>query len=421
LVFNTLKGSELNLKYVVVITDGMADYPVPELGNRTPLQVADTPMFDYLASHGEVGMVKTIPEGMQPGSDTANLSVIGYDPAVYYSGRSPFEAISIGLNLADTDVVFRCNVVTLSEDEPYEQKIILDHSADEISSVEASELIEAVNKHLRTKDMNFYSGVSYRHILVWKEAPFDFDFTPPHDVLGKKITDYLPKGPYGDLFHRMMRESYQFLCEHPVNISRKERGLNPANSIWIWGEGRKPALMDFYKKYQLTGSVISAVDLIKGLGICAGLNSIDVEGVTGNYKTNYEGKAQAALEALASGEDFVYIHLEGPDECGHRYEIENKVKAIEAIDSRIVKPIIEKLDSLGEEYKLLILPDHPTPLKLRTHTSEPVPFLIYDSTDKKNNAEQIYDEEGAKKTGLYIQEGHLLMDYFIKGKKNDKK
>jgi len=412
-----VKGVSFKLKYVVVITDGMADYPVPELKNQTPLQAANTPTFAYLAKHGEVGMVKTIPEGMQPGSDTANLSVMGYDPDRYYSGRSPFEAISMGLDLAETDVVFRCNVVTLSEEEPYEEKVILDHSADEISSEEARELIEAVNKHLRTDTMKFFPGVSYRHILVWNEAPFDFTFTPPHDILGKKITEYLPKGPYGDLFHRMMRESSQFLSEHPVNIRRKERGLNPANSIWIWGEGRKPALPGFYEKYQLKGSVISAVDLIKGLGICAGLDSIDVEGVTGNYNTNYEGKARAALEALSSGQDLVYVHLEGPDECGHRYEIENKVKAIEAIDSRIVKPIIEELDSKGEEYRLLILPDHPTPLCLRTHTSEPVPFLIYDSTDKKNNVGQIYDEEEAKKTGLYIQEGHQLMDYFIKGKK----
>lgn len=404
------------MKYIVVISDGMADYPVPELESKTPLQAADTPTFDFLARHGEVGMVNTIPAGMQPGSDTANLSVMGYNPAVYYSGRSPFEAVSMGLTLADTDVIFRCNVVTLSDDEPYDKKVILDHSADEISSEEASELIKAVNEHLRTSDMTFYPGVSYRHILVWNNAPFDFVFTPPHDILGKKITEYLPGGPYGDEFYQMMKQSNSFLKDHPVNIKRKERGLNPANSIWIWGEGRKPALSSFFEKYKLKGSVISAVDLIKGIGICAGLESIDVEGVTGNYKTNYEGKAQAALEALRSGQDFVYIHLEGPDECGHRYEINNKVKAIEYIDQRIVKHIIESLDSIGEEYSLMILPDHPTPLCLRTHTAEPVPFLIYRSTDKEKNTGYIYDEAEAPKTGFYIEKGHLLMDYFIKGK-----
>jgi len=404
------------MKYIVVISDGMADYPVPELGNKTPLQAADTPTFAFLARHGEVGMVNTIPAGMQPGSDTANLSVMGYDPAVYYSGRSPFEAISMGLTLADTDAIFRCNVVTLSENEPYEEKIILDHSADEISSEEARELIKAVNEHLRTNDMTFYPGVSYRHILVWNDAPFDFNFTPPHDILGKKITDYMPGGPYGEKFYSMMKRSNLFLKDHPVNLKRLERGLKPANSIWIWGEGRKPVLPSFYEKYKLKGSVISAVDLIKGIGLCAGLESIDVEGVTGNYKTNYEGKAQAALDALRSGQDFVYIHLEGPDECGHRYEIDNKVKAIEYIDQRIVKPIIEELDNAKEEYSLMILPDHPTPLCLRTHTAEPVPFLIYRSTDKKQDTGYIYDEAEAPKTGLNIEKGHLLMDYLIKGK-----
>lgn len=404
------------MKYIVVIPDGMADYPVPELGNKTPLQAAVTPTFAYLAEHGEVGMVDTIPKGMQPGSDTANLAVMGYDPAVYYSGRSPFEAVSMGLKLADTDAVFRCNVVTLSEDEPYDEKYILDHSADEISSDEARELIRTVHEHLHTEDMSFYPGVSYRHILVWNNAPFDYIFTPPHDILDKKITEYLPQGPYGEKFYRMMRQSYILLKDHPVNIKRKERGLKPANSIWIWGEGRKPALSSFYEKYKLKGSVISAVDLIKGIGICAGLESIDVEGVTGNYKTNYEGKTQAALQALRAGQDFVYIHLEGPDECGHRYEINNKVKAVEAIDQRVVKPIIESLDRAGEEYSLMIVPDHPTPLCLRTHTAEPVPFLIYRSNNKRYNTGFKYDEAEAPKTGLCIEKGHLLMDFFINRK-----
>lgn len=405
------------MKYVVVIPDGMADYPVPELGNKTPLQAAHIPTFASLAAHGSVGMVKTIPEGLAPGSDTANLAVMGYDPLIYYSGRSPFEAISMGLELADTDVVFRCNVVTLSEDEPYEEKVMLDHSADEISSEEARELIETINKHFKTGEMNFYPGVSYRHILIWNKTPFDFSFTPPHDIIGQKVKDYLPAGPYGEIFGKMMIESSQLLSRHPVNIKRKESGLRPANSLWIWGEGKKPALSDFYEKYGLRGSVISAVDLIKGLGICAGLKSIDVPGATGNYHTNYEGKTKAALEALRTGQDFVYIHLEGPDECGHRYEIDNKVKAIEDIDARLVKPLLEQLNAWNEDYSILILPDHPTPLRLRTHTSEAVPFLIYRSNDRKNAAGQVYDEFEAAKTGLYLDKGHLLMDYFIKGVK----
>ncbi|MDX9871609.1 MAG: cofactor-independent phosphoglycerate mutase [Clostridia bacterium] len=402
------------MKYIVVLADGMADYPLAELGNKTPLQAAQTPSLNYLAQYGQVGMVKTIPDGMPPGSDTANLSVMGYDPAVYYFGRSPFEAVSMGLELAPTDVVFRTNVVTLSEEEPYAEKIILDHSADEISSAEARELIEAVQQKLGTEKMQFFPGVSYRHILVWQEAPFDFQFTPPHDILGQKIANFLPRGPYGHIFLEMMQQSSLILSEHPVNLQRRQRGLKPANSIWIWGEGKKPALPGFYEKYGLKGSVISAVDLIKGIGLCAGLDALEVAGATGNYNTNYEGKARAALDALESGQDFVYIHLEGPDECGHRREIENKVKAIESIDARIVRPIMEEMSARGEEYSLMVLPDHPTPLCLRTHTSEPVPFLLYRSAAGEYDPARIYDEDGAKKTGLFIEQGHSLMDYFIK-------
>ncbi len=403
------------MKYVVVLADGMADYPVPELQGKTPLQAAKTPTFDYLARHGRVGMVKTVPDGMVPGSDTANLAVMGYDPKKYYTGRSPYEAISIGLDLAPSDVVFRCNLVTLSEDEPYASKVMLDHSSDEISSEEARGLLEHINMNLRKEDMNFYAGVSYRHILLWNNAPFDFELTPPHDIIGRKVEEYLPKGPYRDIFREMMIKSSALLKEHPVNLERKKKGLNPGNSIWLWGEGKKPALPNFFTKYGLKGSVISAVDLIKGIAICAGMESIDVEGVTGNYQTNYEGKTQAALEALNNGQDFVYIHLEGPDECGHRYEIENKVKAIEYIDSRVAKPILEGLENMREDYKIMVLPDHPTPLKLRTHTSEPVPYLIYQSNDKKEDEGQGYDEFAAQKSGLNFSEGHLLMDFFLKG------
>lgn len=401
------------MKYVVILADGAADYPIKELGNKTPLQAAQMPTIDFLARHGEVGLVKTIPEGMTPGSDTANLSVMGYDPAVYYTGRSPFEAISMGLKLADDDVTFRTNVVTLSDDEPYEEKTMLDHSSDEITTAEAKVLIEEVHKRLGTDEFSFYPGVSYRHILVWNKAPYDFQLTPPHDIIGRKIKDYLPAGPYGEIFLKMMEESSEFLSEHPVNKDRIARGLRSANSIWIWGEGKRPALSSFYDKYKLRGSVISAVDLIKGLGICAGLESIDVEGATGNVHTNFAGKTQAALKAMEQGQDFVYLHFEAPDEAGHRFELDNKVKSLEYIDEQVVKPILQGLEKMGEDYSIMILPDHPTPLSLRTHTAEPVPYLIYRSTDQTEKAEQVYDEACAAQTGIFLAEGHRLMDRFL--------
>jgi 2,3-bisphosphoglycerate-independent phosphoglycerate mutase len=400
------------MKYVVLLADGMADYPVPELNGKTPLEAASTPTIDSLTPHGEIGMVKTIPDGMPPGSDTANLAVFGYDPATYYTGRSPFEAISIGIPLAASDVVFRCNLVTLTEDEPYAAKTIVDHSSDEITTAEAAQLMETIKAALGTEAMEFHSGFSYRHILVWHDAPFDFTLTPPHDILGKKIREYLPAGPYGKVFLNMMEKSYPLLAQHPINIERQKQGLNPANSIWIWGEGKKPLLPSFQEKYGLKGSVISAVDLIKGLGLCVGFTPIDVPGATGNYHTNYQGKVEAALKELQKGQDFVYIHIEAPDECGHRYEIEQKVKSIEAIDLKVLKPLLAGLTAIGEDYKIMLLPDHPTPLSLRTHTNEPVPFLIYQSNANKENTFS-YNEIDAPKSGLYIQAGHRLMDYFL--------
>lgn len=404
------------LKYIVILGDGMADYPVAELGNKTPLQCASTPAIDYMAGKGTVGMVKNIPEGMPPGSDTANLSVMGYDPRKYYSGRSPFEAASMGVDIKETDVTFRCNVVTLSEDEPYEEKILLDHSSDEISSAEAKELIMSVKEYFDSGDIKFYPGISYRHLMVWNNGPYQWHLTPPHDIIGRKIGKYLPSGTQSEVVEQMMRKSYGFLSEHPVNKKRVARGLKPANSIWIWGEGKKPLLSSFYEKYKLKGTVISAVDLIKGIGVCAGLESVDVEGATGNIHTNFRGKAAAALEALKKGQDFVYIHVEAPDECGHRYEIENKVKSIELIDNQIVAYLKEELDKSGMDYKMMILPDHPTPLSLRTHTPEPVPFIIYQSNTESSGTSLTYDEFSAKTTGLYIEEGHKLMDLFVLGK-----
>lgn len=407
------------MKYVVILGDGMADEPIKELGNKTPLQYANKPMMDYMAKHGEVGMVYTIPEGMVPGSDTANLSVMGYNPETYYSGRSPLEAVSMGVKLLDSDVTFRCNLVTLSEEGDYDEKIILDHSSDEISTEEARELIKAVNEHFKNSEIEFFPGISYRHLMLWHEGPDDFDLTPPHDILGQKITDYLPKGKQKDIIYKMMKESYNFLQNHPININRKKCGLKAANSIWIWGQGRKPLLPSFEEKYGLKGSVISAVDLIKGIGICAGLDSIDVEGATGNIHTNFTGKAMAAVAELKKGKDFVYVHLEAPDECGHRNELDNKVKSIELIDEKIIKIIKEELDTAGEEYKMLILPDHPTPIRLRTHTADPVPYLIYQNTKEKLNPIQSYDEISALKSNHCFLKGHELMNYFLKCKEDE--
>jgi len=405
------------MKYIVVLGDGMADYPVAQLDNKTPLQYANTPAMDYMAKHGTLGMVKTVPEGMPAGSDTANMAVFGYNPAVYYSGRSPFEAASMGVPMLDTDITFRCNLVTVSNDEPYEEKIMIDHSSDEITTEEAGILIKALSDYLGTEDIKFYPGISYRHLMIWDNGPYKWTLTPPHDILGQKVKDYMPKGPGSEIIEEMTKKSSKFLSEHDINIKRVARGLKPANSIWVWGEGKKPLLSSFYEKYNLKGSVISAVDLIKGIGMCAGMDIIEVEGATGNIHTNFKGKAKAALDEMAKGNDFVYIHVEAPDECGHRYEIENKYKAIEYIDNQIVKVIKDEMERIGEDYRMIILPDHPTPLSLRTHTSEPVPFLIYQSNDEKNNVNDTYNEVTSKETGLYFPEGYKLMDYFIKGEK----
>lgn len=403
------------MKYVVILGDGMADYQIAQLDNKTPLQYAVKPNIDFLAKHGEVGMVRTVPYGIPPGSDTANLSVMGYDPRHYYTGRSPLEAVSMGVDLESTDVAFRCNLVTLSDEDDYRDKKMLDYSSDEISSEEAKEIIQEVNAHFKTENIIFHPGISYRHCMVWKNGPMGLGCTPPHDILEKRIGDYLPKGENGAVLLEMMIESSRFLKNHPVNKARVSRGLNPANCIWLWGEGGKPAIPKFCDKYGVTGSVISAVDLIKGIGICAGLDSIDVEGTTGNIHTNFIGKARAALHELESGKDFVYVHIEAPDECGHRYEIENKVKSIELIDDQVVGTLLKGMEQF-DDYKILVLPDHPTPLSLRTHTSEPVPFVLYHKTSEKVSGVTGYDELQAGKTGFYIDQGHTLMDYLIKMK-----
>ena len=403
------------MKYIVMLGDGMADYPVAQLGDQTPLEAAKKPNMDFLAQNGTVGMVKTIPEGYPPGSDTANLSVMGYDPAIYYSGRSPLEAVSIGIELQPSDVTFRCNLVTLSDAQNYEQASMVDYSCDEISTEESTILVNYLNDHFKNEKCNLYPGISYRHCLVLKDAKTGSDCTPPHDISGRPIAEYLPKGRYGDLLLDMMKRSRQLLKDHPVNKARIERGLHPATSVWFWGEGVKPALSSFEEKYGIKGGVISAVDLIKGIAICAGLKSVDVPGATGNIHTNFKGKGQAAIDLLRNGYDFVYIHVEAPDECGHRHEIENKVRSIEKIDEEILGPVIGAMREDGEEFSILLMPDHPTPLDIRTHTAEPVPFVLYRSFQHGTPFTYRYTELLSGETGLFVENGYTMMDRLIKG------
>ena len=401
------------MKYLVMLCDGMADEPNEALGNSTPMEKANKPCMDSLAAKAEVGIVKTVAEGLKPGSDVANLSVLGYEPAVYYSGRSPLEAASIGIDLKDTDVTLRCNLVTLSDEEDYEKKTILDYCADDISSEEAKILIEYIQEKLGNDVFRFYPGVSYRHCLVWSNGnPHPGVLTPPHDITGKVITDYIPKGEDVDELYDLMKKSYDLLKDHPVNQARIARGKRPANSIWLWGEGTKPLLDNFSEKFGIKGSMISAVDLLKGIAICAGMNSVDVEGATGYLDTNFDGKCKAAIEEFKKGADLVYIHVEAPDECGHRGEIENKVKAIEMIDEHILGPVVEFLKGY-DDFAVLVCPDHPTPLSIRTHTSTPVPYLIYDSKNEINSGVKVFCEKEARETGNYIEKGFTMMNYFL--------
>lgn len=392
----------------------MADYPVPELGERTPLDAADKPNMDFLAQNGIVGMVNTVPQGMPPGSDTANLSVMGYDPKIYYSGRSPLEAVSMGIPLEPDDVTFRCNLVTLSDEEAYEDTKMVDYSSDEISTEESTELIHYLNQHFQTETLHLYPGISYRHCLVFKHAETGSICTPPHDISLKPIKEHLPSGRYGDLLLDLMKRSRELLKDHPVNLARIAKGKRPATSCWFWGEGTKPNLTPFAEKYGVKGGVISAVDLIKGIALCAGLKSIDVEGTTGNVDTNFAGKADAALDLLKSGCDMVYIHVEAPDECGHRHEIDNKVKSIELIDRDILGRILPSLRESGEPFSVLLMPDHPTPLSIRTHTGEPVPFVLYRS-DAEQNGTKRYTEALAKETGVFVPKGHWMMHKLLNG------
>lgn len=398
------------MKYIVMLGDGMADYPVEALGGRTPLEVAKKPHIDRLAKYGELGMVKTVPDGMKPGSDVANLSAMGYNPLECYTGRSPLEAVSIGIEMSDTDVAFRCNLVTLSDEAEYRDKTMVDYSSGEITTEEAAELIRAVDAAFRTEEILFYPGISYRHCMIWHEGPTGLDLTPPHDISDRKVTDYLPKNP---VILDLMQRSYEILKDHPVNQARVARGLNPANSIWLWGEGTKPGVSLFEKTYGVKGSVISAVDLIKGIGICAGMKVIEVEGATGNIDTNFKGKGEAALQTLLDGQDLVYIHVEAPDECGHHGDLEGKIQAIELIDELVVGPLLEGLIAAGEAYSILVMPDHPTPIAIKTHISDPVPYLLYRSTQGAESGIDTYTENTAKATGRYVAQGQELMKQLL--------
>lgn len=416
------------MKYIVLVGDGMADRPLKALGNRTCLQKAHTPNMDRLASEGEVGKARTVPHGIDPGSDVANLSILGYDPSKYYSGRAPIEAEYRGIKLGPKDVAFRCNLVTLKYASPPHPPlakgglvggiaVMQDYSAGHISTKEAALLIRAINKKLGTKDISFYPGMSYRHLMVWKNGKEKMRCTPPHDISGKKIDAYLPKGDGTGVLLSLMERSTEILRSHPVNQKRTRDGLSPANIIWLWGQGRKLTVPSFKKKYNLKGALISAVDLTKGLGICAGFDILNVKGATGYIDTNYIGKAKAALNALKKY-DIVYVHVEAPDEAGHNGDLKAKIQAIEDFDRKVVGTILDGMKRFGD-YSILLMPDHFTPISVRTHTSAPVPFALYRSSGlsgKLRGGARAYSESICRmKNALVFEKGHRLMDYFVKG------
>lgn len=399
------------MKYIIILGDGMAGEPLECIGGKTTLEQALTPEMDRLAKMSEIGLVSMVPEGMAPGSDTANLSVLGYNPEVYYTGRSPLEALSIGVGMEEDDVSFRCNMVTLTEDAslPYEDQRIVDHSSDEINTRDAGVLLEVLKEEVLKPGFELYRGTSYRHLLLWKNG-HEMELTPPHDILTNQIREYLPGDP---MLLAMMKESYRVLKEHPVNLKRKAQGLRPANSAWFWGAGKRPKLPDFQEKTGKRGVMISAVDLLKGIAAGSGMKIVHVEGADGGLHTNYEGKAQAAVRALLDeGYDFAYIHVEAPDEMGHQGSVEKKVRAIEFLDQRLIRIVREAMDASGEPYRLLILPDHPTPIAARTHTADPVPYLLYDRKRPENGAES-YCERTAVQSGRWEKNGYHLIEHLF--------
>ena len=398
------------MKYVIVLTDGCADLPIDSLGGLTPLEKSNTPNMDYFASNGSIFLVKTVPDSLKPGSDVANLSVMGYNPLDCYTGRSPLEAASIGVKIADNQTTFRANLVTLSNEENYEDKTMLDYSSGEITTEESRALMAEIEKELGGGDIHFYGGISYRHLFVWDDAPESFTLTPPHDISDRKIKDYLPSD---ERILDLMKKSEKILKNHPINQKRIAEGKNPATSMWIWGEGTKPALNNFYETYGKKGAVVSAVDLIKGIAILAGMNSIDVDGATGNLHTNFEGKAKASADALLKdGADLVYVHLEAPDECGHQGDAEGKTRSLEIIDEKIIGYIKKKLDEAGEDYAFLVMPDHPTPIATKTHSREPVPCVMYKKGDRANTGHR-FIEKDAEKHGEKIADGYTIMKRFL--------
>ncbi|MBR2614661.1 MAG: cofactor-independent phosphoglycerate mutase [Clostridia bacterium] len=398
------------MKYVVVLGDGMADEKIERIGNKTPLQVAKKPYIDALAKKAEVGLCLTVPKHMSPGSDVANLSVLGYDPEKYYTGRSPLEAANIGIDLKDTDMTLRANLITVSDDEGYENKTILDYSGGESPTEESRELVKALKKELDNDFLTLYSGITYRQCLVVDNGSMNVEFQPPHNIVGEKTGDNMPKGDMADVYADLLKRSYEILDKHPINLERVKKGENKANSLWFWGNGKKPLLDSFEGKFNLKGGMISAVDLLKGIAKLTDMENIEVEGATGTYDTNFIGKAQKAVEALKNGLDFVYIHMEAPDECGHHKDLENKIYSIEQIDEKVVKYLVSELDKLGEDYGILIMPDHPTPVRNGKHSGEPVPYLLYRSDKDLSNGANSYDEDEAKKTGAYAPVGHKLIE-----------
>ena len=401
---------------MVLLCDGMADTPCPSLDNKTPMELAKKPLIDRLASRGTMGMCRTVAAGLKPGSDVANLSVLGYDPTVSYTGRSPLEAASIGIDLKDTDVTLRCNLVTLSDEEDFSARTMVDYCAGDISTAEAAEIIKTVDEKLGNDIYKFYSGVSYRHCLVVENGTTDLgEMTPPHDISGRVIGDYISSSPNAAPLIELMKKSYAILRDHPVNIERIKKGLRPANSIWLWGEGTKPVVENFKNKNGVSGCIISAVDLLKGIGKCADMTVPEVEGATGYLDTNFEGKANAGIEAFKNGCDLVYLHFEAPDECGHRGECANKVKSIEAIDNRALSLLLDYLEGCGDDFRILVMPDHPTPLDTKTHSAAPVPFLIFDSRNDSENALP-FTEQNARKSGVFIEHGPSIMDILLERK-----
>lgn len=402
------------MKYVVIIGDGMADRPIKELDGKTPLQQAFTPYMDRLAQGGIIGKVRTVPQGLYPGSDVANLSILGYNPLEFYTGRAPLEAASIGIHLHADDVPFRCNLVTLRYDQYRKKAVMDDYSSGHITTEEAKELIQEIDKQLGTEDIHFHQGVSYRHLMVWSRGPVDIECIPPHDILGKEITDYLPVGNGEDIVRKMMLGSTGILERHPVNTERIKQGKKPANSIWLWGQGKKPTLPTFRQKYSVDGALVSAVDLTRGIGIYVGFEILKVPGITGYLDTNYIGKAEESLRALKQV-DFVYIHVEAPDEAGHSGNYRDKIKAIEDFDNLVVGTVLRGLEGF-REYRILLMPDHATPVEIRTHSDEPIPFVIFDSRLRINNSGVSFDEKLIEREGIMnFEEGYKLMDYFIKG------